>query len=66
MSVGVEYYASFGPIGDWAAAGRQQHYLYEVVNLLRWTHLELNIGVGEGLTDASNGLTGKMIVGYQQ
>ena len=66
MSFGLEYYADFGPIGSWAPAGQQQHYLYEVINVLRWKHVEVNIGAGEGLTDASNGFVGKMIVGYQQ
>jgi len=64
MSVGVEYYADLGPIGDWSPAREQQHYLYEVINVLRWKRVELNIGVGEGLTDASNPFVAKMIVGY--
>jgi hypothetical protein len=65
LSVGVEYYASFGPIGSWLPASAQEHYLFEVVNVLRWKRLELNAGVGEGLTDASNGFVAKMIVGVR-
>lgn len=40
VSVGVEYYADFGPIGDWSPARDQQHYLYEVINVLRWKRVE--------------------------
>lgn len=65
MSVGVEYYADFGPIGDWSRARDQSHYLYEVINVLRWKRVELNAGIGEGLTEASNAFVGKMIVGYR-
>ena len=64
LSVGVEYYADLGPIGDWSPARDQQHYLYEVINVLRWKRVELNVGVGEGLTEGSNPFVGKMIVGY--
>jgi hypothetical protein len=44
---------------------RQQHYLFEVLNLLRWPRIELNVGVGEGLTAASNPFVVKMILGVQ-
>jgi hypothetical protein len=37
---------------------------YEVFNLLSVKHFELNAGVGEGLTDASNRLVLKTILGY--
>jgi hypothetical protein len=64
-SFGLEYYAALGPIGSWLPAGEQEHYLYEVINVLRWTRLELNAGVGEGLTDGSNRFVAKMIVGFR-
>jgi len=65
LSIGVEYYSNFGPIGSWLPANEQEQYLYEVINVLRWNRVELNAGVGEGFTDASNGLVAKMIVGYR-
>jgi hypothetical protein len=65
LSIGVEYYASLGPVGGWLHAADQEHYIYEVIDVLRWRHLELNLGVGEGLTDASNRFVAKMIVGYR-
>jgi hypothetical protein len=64
-SFGLEYYADLGPIGSWSPAGAQEHYLYEVINVLRWRRLELNAGVGEGLTEGSNRFVAKMIVGFR-
>ncbi len=63
-SAGLEYYASFGALGSWLPAGEQAHYLFEVVNVYRWRRWELNAGVGEGLTAASNRLVVKAIVGF--
>jgi hypothetical protein len=63
-SVGLEYYAGLGALTGWARAGAQEHYLFEVVNLLAVDAFELNAGVGEGLTAASNPLVVKLIVGY--
>ena len=64
LGVGFEYYADFGPIASPAAWKEQQHYLYEVVDLLAIESFELNAGIGEGLTPASNGVVIKLIVGY--
>ena len=64
LSLGLEYYAGFGPLDAPAALHDQQQILYQVVNLLAVRGLEVNLGVGEGLTPASNGLTVKAIVGY--
>jgi hypothetical protein len=63
-SVGLEYYADLGPVLNWSAANAQQHYLYEVANLLAVRRLEVNLGVGEGFTAASNPLVVKLIVGW--
>jgi hypothetical protein len=38
--------------------------VFEVVNVLRWKRVELNAGVGEGLTAASNRLVVKLILGF--
>jgi hypothetical protein len=64
VAVGVEYYSSFGPIASPLAWNEQAHYLYEAVDLLALPRFELNAGIGEGLTSASNALVAKMIVGY--
>ena len=64
LSLGLEYYANFGPIGRWLPAGAEEQYLYEVINLYEWKRWEINFGVGEGLTDASNRLVVKAILGF--
>jgi hypothetical protein len=64
VGLGIEYYSSFGPISGFDPVRDQQHYVYEVLDLLSVEHLELDAGVGEGLTDASNRLVFKMIVGW--
>ena len=45
--------------------GEQEHYLFEVVNVLRWKRIEINAGVGEGLTDGSNPFVAKAILGFR-
>lgn len=65
LSAGIEYYANLGPVGGWLPPGEQEHYLFEVINVLAWKHVRLNVGVGEGLTGASNDFVGKMIVGFR-
>jgi hypothetical protein len=64
VSVGLEYYAGLGGLVHLSPVRAQEHYLYEVVNLLRVRSFELNVGVGEGLTSASNALVAKLILGY--
>ena len=65
LSAGLEYYGDLGPIDQPLPASAQQHYLFEVLNVLRWRRIELNVGVGEGLTAASNPFVVKMILGVQ-
>ncbi len=64
IGFGFEYFADFGPIASPLAWRDQRHYLYEVIDLLAIDRFELNAGVGEGLTPASNGVVFKIIVGY--
>jgi hypothetical protein len=64
VGVGIEYYASLGPMSNIAGWSSQQHVLYEVINVLSIERLEVNAGIGEGLTKASNPLTFKLILGW--
>ena len=64
LAVGFEYFADFGPLASPVAWREQRHYLYEVIDLLAVDRFELNAGVGEGLTPASNGVVFKIILGY--
>ncbi len=66
VSFGVEYYTNLGPFSTgFLPLREQEHYLYEVFNLLSVEHYELNAGVGEGLTAGSNPLILKVILGYE-
>jgi hypothetical protein len=65
LSVGLEYYASLGPLGSWQPLAEQEHYLFQVINVLRWKRVELNIGAGEGLTQTSNSFVAKTILGFR-
>jgi len=64
VALGFEYYAAFGPVAHPAMLRDQEHYLYEAIDLLAVDRLELNLGIGEGLTASSNGLVVKMVAGY--
>ena len=64
VMLGLEYYADFGPLSAPEPLREQEQYLFEAVDLLSVAHLEVNAGVGEGLTEASNALVLKAILGY--
>jgi len=55
FGAGLEYYA---------ALSDQEQYLYETFDLFGVKDVEVNLGVGEGLTSGSNSLIFKMILGY--
>ncbi len=60
----VEYYGDMGPIAKLPAVERQQHFIVPAVDLHLDPRLELNLGVGFGLTRASNGTFVKSIIGW--
>jgi hypothetical protein len=64
VAVGLEYYADLGPIAGILPLSQEEHYLFEAADLLSVKNFELNVGLGEGLTPASNAFVGKMILGY--
>ena len=64
LALGLEYYADLGPIAAPVALRAQEQYLFEAVDLLAIPNFELNAGVGEGLTEGSNSLIIKAILGY--
>jgi hypothetical protein len=63
VAFGLEYYGSIGPIAAPLPWAGQEHYLFEVVDLVGIDRLEVNAGVGEGLTAASAGVVFKAIIG---
>src|SRR5580698_2651730 len=64
IALGLEYYATIGPIASPLPLREQEHYLYEVLDVLSLPRIELSAGMGEGLTPASAGLVFKAIFGY--
>jgi len=61
--VGLEYYADFGEIGNFARLEDQQHTLFAVTDF-KLGVFDVNFGVGYGLTPASDRWVVKSIVGY--
>jgi hypothetical protein len=60
-ALAVEEYADLGPLEDLHSAGEQAHQLYGVVDG-RWRAVDLEFGVGAGLTAAADDLTVKLIL----
>ncbi len=64
LGFGVEYYGSIGPIASPLPGAQQDHRLFGVLDVLAFKAVEVNVGLGGGLTPASAGLIGKIILGY--
>jgi hypothetical protein len=61
--LGLEYYADFGKIGNFAGLADQQHTLFAVTDF-KLGVFDVNFGIGYGLTPASDRWVIKSIVGY--
>lgn len=62
-SIGLEYYGNTGKLLSPYKLPNQQHQLYAVIDLFLHPLYEFNFGIGEGLTESSNGLNVKCFVG---
>jgi hypothetical protein len=62
-SVGFEYYGNTGKIFNPTRLPNQEHQLYLAIDLFLDPLYEFNFGIGEGLTNNSNGATLKCYVG---
>jgi hypothetical protein len=63
LFVGLEYYADFGEIGNFPKLADQQHQLFAVTDF-KVGDIDVDFGVGFGLTPASDRLVIKTILGY--
>src|SRR6266849_3831744 len=63
LFVGLEYYADFGQIGNFAKLADQQHTLFAVTDF-KLGVFDVDFGIGYGLTPASDRFVIKTIVGY--
>ena len=62
VMLGVEYYTDLGPIGAFSSANEQRHNIFGVIDFTVFG-LDVNFGLGFGLTDASDKIVTKLIVG---
>jgi hypothetical protein len=60
----LEYYGDMGALKALPSVERQQHFIVPTANLHIVDNLELNLGLGFGLTRTSNGTFLKSIVGW--
>jgi len=63
VSLGVEYYGSLGPMSGFDPASEQEHTIYPAIDLFFGGDWELNAGVGFGLTNATDKMVVKVILG---
>jgi hypothetical protein len=61
--VGAEYYADVGQIGNFLPLQEQQHTLYAVTDF-KVGEVDVELGLGYGLTPGSDRLIAKTIIGY--
>ena len=64
LSLGLEYYGAVGALDNVPPVAQQSHYLFEVVEVLGVRGWEIQFGIGEGLTPASNTVVFKSIIGH--
>src|ERR1700683_4749724 len=64
LSPALEYYGDMGPIRSLPGVQNQQQFIVPTLNFDFIPQLELNLGVGIGMTRASNGTFVKTIIGY--
>lgn len=63
VAVGAEYYASLGPVRHLDPWREQQQQIFAAVDLNVAPEWEINFGVGWGLTDSTDDLVIKLIIG---
>jgi hypothetical protein len=63
LFLGLEYYADFGEIGNFSKLADQQHSLFLVTDF-KLGVFDVDLGVGYGLTSASDRWVVKTIIGY--
>src|SRR6516225_2336460 len=64
LAPAVEYYGDMGAVEHLPSIQQQQHFLVPTINLFIVPQMEVNAGVGYGLTRASNGIFLKAILGW--
>ena len=63
LALGIEYYGETGPVNEFESLPQQNHAIFIAADMLNNPHWELNAGLGFGMTNATDGLVFKLIVG---
>jgi hypothetical protein len=64
IAIGLEYYARLGPISQLRSWSDEEKYLYETIDLISLPRVEMNFGLGEGLSAGSDAWVAKLNSGY--
>jgi hypothetical protein len=62
---GFEYYGSIGPVTQVLPISQQEHQIFPAIDLNLSPQWEFNFGVGVGMTQGTDHLIVKMIIGYR-
>ena len=65
VALGLEYYASLGPVKHLDRWSDQQQQIFPVIDVDLGPRWEFNFGVGFGMTPSTDRLIVKMILGYR-
>ena len=65
VALGLEYYGAYGPVTGWDPLRDQQQQFLPAVDIDFGKNWEFNFGVGVGVTQATDHLLVKAIVGYR-
>jgi hypothetical protein len=65
VTLGVEFYGATGPLNNFNSPANQQHYIFPAARLKLYPGFLIDLGVGFGLTQASDDLTSKVILEYE-
>lgn len=65
VTAGLEYYGAVGPLSGFDPLNQQEHQIFPALDLNLSPNFEFNLGVGLGMTGATDHLIVKMITGYR-
>ena len=65
VTLGVEFYGATGSLNNFKSPEDQQHYIFPAARLKLYPGFLVDLGVGFGLTQASDDLTSKAIFEYE-
>lgn len=63
IQAGIEYYGALGPVGQFDAFRDQSQQIFPSIDLNLGEEWEFNFGIGVGVTQATDHLIAKMIIG---